>query len=251
MNPTDEHPPEHLPTLDDRRFDLLVDGELPEAERRNLLSTLDDLPGGWRRCALAFLEAQSWKDEMGGMRRETVSAPPSARSAGRSGFPRGTWGTLLAMATCFLVALALGLALDAVWQSDEGLPSAPIQVAVDERAPETEPVVEPLLDADPALPAPAAPPDDQWQFVTVPVGPSRDGARSIRVPARQRDRIDSGWPGQFAPMVPDDVLQAFQRSGHQMRRNRRLMPFDLDDGRRVIVPFEEVEFHYVGNSAYQ
>ena len=249
MNPIDEHPPEHLPTLDDRRFDLLVDGELPESERRNLLSTLDDLPGGWRRCALAFLEAQSWKDEMGAVRRKTVSASPATRPAGRSSFPGGMWGTLLAMAACFLVALALGLALDAAWQSDEGLPSAPVQVAVDERAPEAEPVVEPPL--DPALPGPAAAPDDQWQFVTVPVGLGPDGARSIRVPARQRDRIDSGWPGQFAPIVPDDVLQEFQRSGHQMRRNRRLVPFDLDDGRRVIVPFEEVEFHYVGNSAYQ
>ena len=43
---------------DDILFDRLVDGELSSTERRQLIASLDDRPGGWRRCALAFVEAQ-------------------------------------------------------------------------------------------------------------------------------------------------------------------------------------------------
>ena len=60
--------------LDDSRFDRLVDGELSEAERRELLAGLDSEPGGWRRCALAFLEAQCWKQEFGAIAKSGTQA---------------------------------------------------------------------------------------------------------------------------------------------------------------------------------
>jgi hypothetical protein len=41
-------------------IDRLIDGELDEHERRELLRRLDTTPDGWRRCALAFLEAQEF-----------------------------------------------------------------------------------------------------------------------------------------------------------------------------------------------
>jgi hypothetical protein len=244
MNPSHDHFPERLPTLDDARFDLLVDGELPDADRRNLLSTLDDLPGGWRRCALAFLEAQSWNDEMRVVRREAVSHPQAARPTARSRFPGGRWGTLLAVTASFLIALALGLVLDATWQSD--VQPAPIHVAVEPSSPEPD---QPLPETD--LAAVPGVSDDDWQLVTLPVSLGPEGAGSIQLPAREQEELDADWPRHFAPTVPDNVLQALQRSGHRIRRNRRLMPFDLDDGRQLVVPLEEVELHYVGNSAYQ
>ena len=43
-------------------FDLLVDGELSPERRRQLLAHLDSEPDGWKRCALAFLEAQSFRE---------------------------------------------------------------------------------------------------------------------------------------------------------------------------------------------
>ena len=49
-----EHPID--PTLIDR----LVDGELDPEARRALLRRLDAAPGGWRCCALAFLEAREF-----------------------------------------------------------------------------------------------------------------------------------------------------------------------------------------------
>jgi hypothetical protein len=46
----------------DRQIERLVDGELPELERGDLLRRLGTEPDGWRRCALAFLEAQCWRE---------------------------------------------------------------------------------------------------------------------------------------------------------------------------------------------
>ena len=53
------------PATPEQQVDLLVDGELSEADRRALLLQLEHEPDGWRRCALAFLEAQCWKTELG------------------------------------------------------------------------------------------------------------------------------------------------------------------------------------------
>ena len=50
--------------LDERLLDRLVDGELADDERRELLLQLEKNPDGWRRCALAFLEAQTWRQAL-------------------------------------------------------------------------------------------------------------------------------------------------------------------------------------------
>ncbi len=48
--------------LDDRFIDRIVDGELTPAELRAAIDFLDREPDGWKRCTLAFLEAQCWRE---------------------------------------------------------------------------------------------------------------------------------------------------------------------------------------------
>jgi hypothetical protein len=43
--------------ISDRFLDLLVDGELDQSDRADLLSAMDGNPGAWRDCALRFVEA--------------------------------------------------------------------------------------------------------------------------------------------------------------------------------------------------
>jgi hypothetical protein len=57
-------------------LDRLVDGELGPSQRRELLAALDDEPGAWRRCALAFLEAQSWRRGCRQLAAEPAAAGP-------------------------------------------------------------------------------------------------------------------------------------------------------------------------------
>ncbi len=108
-----------IPHDDESRFgesiDLLVDGELDEASRRILLGRLDTEPDGWKRCGLAFLEAQAWRGAMAPYRgilthpvvRQSAGNPPS-----RTGAPnrrRAPWrGVWIARAAMLCVAFGLG-----------------------------------------------------------------------------------------------------------------------------------------------
>ena len=81
-------------TNDNEIFDRLVDGELTADERRALLASLDSRPDGWRRCALAFLEAQAWGSDFRQMVRESdraqgMNASPAVRRPS-SGWPRAS-----------------------------------------------------------------------------------------------------------------------------------------------------------------
>jgi hypothetical protein len=82
------------------QLDRLVDGELGEAERASLLGALDREPDGWKRCAMAFLEAQAWREAAaGGGMRLTPPAPPARSPVLRQ---------LVAIAAVVAVAFCVG-----------------------------------------------------------------------------------------------------------------------------------------------
>ena len=57
--------------------------------------------------------------------------------------------------------------------------------------------------------------------------------------------------GVFLPtQFPDDVLQALNRTGHSVEQHREMIPVPMSDGRRLIVPIDQVDVHYVGNETY-
>ncbi len=71
----------------DEELDRLVDGELTHEERRALIARLEADPDGWRRCAVAFLEAQAWREAMGEM-LAAPSAPIIAKRRRSHPLPR-------------------------------------------------------------------------------------------------------------------------------------------------------------------
>src|ERR1700754_5979 len=102
-------------------IDRLVDGELSNDERRQLLATLEAQPDGWRRCALAFVEAQTWRGAMGSLLRENAapvepkSLPNVVENSGsagasslRSETSRSHLATWFAVAASIVVAFGLG-----------------------------------------------------------------------------------------------------------------------------------------------
>ena len=127
---------------DDTRFDRLVDDELSEEERRELLGRLDDEPSGWRRCALAFLEAQCWRQALGETPSLRDSLGAALQSTGKNAdetpaIPietprRAVWlgrvKMLSAMAASFLVAMWLGTMAHRAWvgQSARSAGAGPI-----------------------------------------------------------------------------------------------------------------------------
>lgn len=237
---------------DDRRFDLLVDDELSQQERHRLLSGLDEEPGGWRRLAMAFLEAQSWRKELGAFLRESDVRKPAVRPAERRSHPAWQVFTWAAMAASFLVAVMIGWRLQDTWRRGGAEPRSPIAVVADAgrlQQPAEQPAA--VTHPQPTAPdagRPAQPPGEPWQMVALsgPKG-SQGASGAIRLPARARRSIDGDWLNSLPAAVPDDVLQAFERTGHRVQQRRDLLPVEMPDGRRMVVPVDQMDVHYVGN----
>ena len=52
-------------SLNDIILDQLVDGELQGERYQEVLQKIEQSEDGWKRCALAFLEAQAWQRDLG------------------------------------------------------------------------------------------------------------------------------------------------------------------------------------------
>src|SRR3954471_5698898 len=104
-------------SYEDSLFDRLVDGELTQPERRRLLQALDEQPDGWRRCALAFLEAQSFREEISLLARGShpnehsaefrATTVPASKEQSMQNSRRST-GQWLAIAAGLLLAFGIG-----------------------------------------------------------------------------------------------------------------------------------------------
>jgi hypothetical protein len=240
--------------INDTHFDRLVDDELNEEERRELLGRLEDEPGGWRRCALAFLESQCWKQAIGRVSddRQEICTPATTTRPLCSPWA-GRLRLVSAMAASFLVALGLGSLGYQAWLGQPGTTTNSIAGNNIERA--APPIGQPDSRLAVALPnsAPASSlAANPWRLVTVSA-PSGQGAAPrplMSVPAIERDNIDEQWLRSVPPAIPDDVLRALARSGYRIQQRRELMPVPMNDGRRLVVPVDQVELHYTGNGAY-
>lgn len=216
---------------DDRLFDRLVDGELSPGERRRLLTSLDDRPGGWRQCALAFLEAQSWREEFGDLAGDAATAADVRRLAEPRPESRRRAIAWLATAASLLVAFTLGLAYG-------GISAPPHSTA----APD-------LLNSM----ASATPADDQIDSEDVVVLWVRDEmgrSQSLRVPLVDAAAVDRRLGMQFQSGVSADVREQLLERGYQVESNRRYAPLWLEDGRPLVLPVEDTKIIPVSHLVY-
>ncbi len=188
---------------DEHWIDALVDGELDETSRRDLLLRLDARPELWRRCALAFLEAQSWSSAL----REspaamTVVAAPVVRQPSRL---RTVWRPLLAAASV-LVAFGCGL----WWGTSSGDRT---QLAVNRASSSVQP--------------------------TEPVQ------------LYEAASLDEAALAQLPPALSPEMVQMLESLGAQVRQQRRFVPFELEDGRRGVLPLDEIAVQPVSRRSYQ
>jgi len=266
---------------DQRLLDMLVDGELADDQRRELLVRLNETPDGWRRCALAFLEAQSWRREMGVVVREptgvvtiggvtdfgasigstSCGAVANGHLDGRGIVAHATrrssraYFTPLAMAASFLVAFTLGLALRPA--ANRGASDASIGAV----GSDFDPVHAP---ADNTFSVPGertAEADDgtensgtngSWGTVKMVLGRGADGTlHEAELPAMEGASWDESLLASSSSVLSPELLELFERLGHEVRQERELVPVQLDDGRQMVVPVDKLSFTPVANRTYQ
>jgi hypothetical protein len=222
---------------DDCRFDRLVDGELSAEEYRATLSALDEEPGGWRRCALAFLEAQAWRSEMGAIRSGLPAA--AAKIAPAQTRPRPVWMPLLAAVASFVVAFAGGIVVQRQWDRSAADASRPQGGA--------EVVQRPAI-PDARGETLAQEPRSVGNIRLVMDGGQGDAPQEIDVPVY--DQVNPEWLVHEAPVLPPEVIRALERRGRKVERSVEYLPLPLDEHRQIVLPVEQYEIMPVGRRAY-
>jgi hypothetical protein len=259
-----------IPLDREHLLDLLVDGELTDAARGELLLWCEQDPQGWRRCALAFLEGQSWSEGAKNLAAHPVQADVGAASRAADGIRRDEdvagearlipasklaptiegptrtsggawrWRTALgplAMAASFLLAFGLGLWTRGGWPAGDPTQPGPDR-ALGNRVATQEP-------AD--VPVPRGP----LGQVRLVVGGPNGSADEIELPVVEGEAFDPAYLRSRPTAVPLEVERALERMGHRVQQRRELVPLRLEDGRRLIVPVDRVEVYPVGNRDYQ
>jgi hypothetical protein len=227
----------------DIMFDRLVDGELPADERQQLLTSLDGRPDGWRRCALAFLEAQAWRSELKQIVRESDTTPSLVRAA--QPLPARTRGRRLqwfAVAACVLMAFTLGLAM-----REDGLsvrsvaPNPGDELASSANVPM-------VSEAVPAPSSPRAAKSDE--VVTFLVRDDQGQVQPLRVPLVDAAALDRQFGVEFRPGLSDAVRNQLRERGYNVESKRRYAPLWLENGRSMIVPVEDTRIVPVSQPVY-
>jgi hypothetical protein len=238
------------PAIDERLFDLLVDGELDAARRHELLARLDDVPGGWRRCALAFLEAQAWRGDL----RGAVDSPVSVRAI-PSPSPRTSRSLASRARNWIVLATALVVAFAAGWlarpgsdgQRDIGIGGGSSNVA---RRDDSGTAQRPERGAEIEKEDPNLPPAVHLAGILTLVVDDNGQPREVQVPVLEGPELDLRRLLSRPPAIRDSVVQALERRGHRVEAHRQLLTVNLKNGRKVVLPVDQVDVKFA-NRVYQ
>jgi hypothetical protein len=214
--------------FDDRTIDRLVDGELAPEERRRLLAALEAAPGGWRRCALAFLEAQAWSGEMKRLVREPAPvdaratlAAPRGGAPGRKGY---AWAGWLAAAAAVVVAFGVGR---------EFRPASPA------------PAVDGGLAAVEPAPMRQAPGAGDADAVTLVVNDLEGKPQRIAVPLVEGRRLGAEFAESPEWSNSPELARRLEQQGLGLAARRRYAPLYFEQRDQVVPLIVPVDDAYV------
>ncbi len=232
--------PDPLAPVNDALLDRIVEGDLSPSELRAALDRVEHESDGWKRCALAFLEAQCWRESF-----RTIDQRASTDTGGfTSTRPTSTAATSGHRAGSRRLAIAAGIAALAFalgWRvrpEPAGLahPAEPPALANADHRATSDPgtTVAPrasIVDRHPEKPA--APESIRSRKV-------------IALPIVARPRVESPSVTNQPPPITEHQLALLEQRGYQVDRRRRLITATLADGRRVTVPVEQIQLRYTG-----
>ncbi|MFM7070618.1 MAG: hypothetical protein ACKO38_02350 [Planctomycetota bacterium] len=209
-HPRNTHDSQDFPEEFERQLYRLADGELPADERRQFLRQLDELPGGWRRCALAFLENQAFSVDF-------PAAMATTESASKPVPPRGsrwlTWS--VAVAASWLAMFTLGGIWNG-WNRSEGTHNT--------RPVGLPPAVERMLVRE------------QWDEEAQRERRNSPTPESFSLPPKLAADLLPETELFDNELLMSDILERFRQQGLEPKVLDSYLPVQLKDGRRLIIP---------------
>jgi len=230
-------------------IDRLVDGELMGDERRQLLSALEGQPDGWRRCALAFVEAQVLRTELQQLMRPPAITPASLASRavpspGESEsrtfkFRQAAW---LAIAAALMIAFGLGRQLGSSKQNvlaklqNDGDQSADIAETSKKVPPAVRPRPQPTGDA-----------------VTLVVNDHEGVPQRIRVPLVEGRHLGEQFADAPEWSSSPELARHLSERGLGLAARRRYAPMFFEQANQLvpmIVPVDDAVVTPVNRPVY-
>ena len=211
---------------DELLFDRLADGELSATERRQLLQSLDHREDGWRQCALALLEAQTWRYQIRELVKDNSHETIASTSLGlRQLVGRKT----------FWLATAAALTIAAFFLGRAGRHPTPGGMIEDGVIASEQPstnTLEHQVEAD------SLSSDD---IVTLLVRNADGEPQRLRVPLVDLASLDN----QSGPSLPSELQASFRDRGFDLRRRRRFAPMFFEQNQRLVPMVVPVDDTYV------
>ena len=216
-------------------IELLVDGELTDERRRQLLLSCENQPERWREVALAFVEAQILRTEVRSLVNDVA---PSAQKNEQPILKRSRYDWLnrpWALAAAVLVSIGAGFGLGALVNSIE----ANVPAASHRELATADAAVDPV----PNRAIPSGPKTVQLVISE----PDSNQLRPVEVPLVPASRLDEWASTLPRDFLPDDIRRTLQQLGHEVKHKRQLIPVALPDGSRALVPVDNVSVDYLGD----
>ncbi len=234
---------QNVDPLFDRAFDRLVDGELSADERQQLLASLDDRAGGWRRCALAFLEAQTWRGEMRRIVSEpSFTKPPASSVSPYTKLPTSSVSLSSAASSTWLAtAASLMLAFGLGWRMHVPAELGDADLIVKTDAPsimaEAPPLAAPLPDGD---------------SITLVVHDRNGQPQRVQVPLVEGERLGEQF-GASPQWAAPEFRRQFADHGIDLQTRRRYAPLFFEQENRIVpmvVPVDDAVVTPVSRPIY-
>ncbi len=149
--------------------------------------------------------------------------------ATRTSRRRKFWEFGLTIAASLVVAFGLGTRF-APSQQAPSEPATPAQVAV-AAASELEPAPQ-IAEETP-----------QWETLTLAATDGADAGDQFQLRVLNAEGSEDDWTSDEESGLPANLQNLLEASGLQVERQRRLLPIDLSDGRRMVVPIVEIDIH--------
>jgi hypothetical protein len=225
-----------------RLLDRLVDGEITHDEQRQLILSLEAQPDGWRQCALAFLEAQTWSREFGDLLGARAKSATTIAAASVPATHRvGRWLKPLTIAAGLVLTFTLGMAVRGAAPLGEKELAAEVTNQQGELTASKSP-------DESNVPATVDLQTTKYETVKVSV-PSGDGdsEQTLELPLIEADQKSlASILSEQKPVLSDLELKTLESTGHQVEQRRAYYPVQLQDGRRAVLPMDLVEVKYTG-----
>jgi len=267
-------------SISQETLDLLVDDELGENDRRELLLRVDRAADGWRKCAIAFLEAQLFRrsfrshdqtpEDMTSLFEPDVPADVSERemteddlqkigdnvhlaTAWEQTLPKsgkrllhhsGVWKNIATVTSLCLATLVLGGITVHWWESQHDFPPGKPSFFRQTYATYTLPG----MFGSVMSPTPETTPinfertSPNMEYVSLPSGNSN--VFDERVPCFSSRDVNSLQYLKMPPGISPEELQEIKRSGGDVDIRRSHFVVPAGPGRHAIIPVDQVDVHY-------